>query len=192
VESVLEDPVSAVCFTPPLEAVAFYAAVVSHEVEHSAFGFNLGVEQSQIVGAIESPSCCFPVPWPPHRADTPDDVTLLALAKLGALFDSPLYLPNCTDDEIVRVTYAHFPLAEPTPEASPLPDKRFRVKACILTNGDAVWTYETPRSDDSPSGVRAGIQAHDVAAYIRNIRNLVTSDLQRRIKRRQFIIANRF
>lgn len=188
-ESALEDPISAVCCTPPLEAVAFYAAVVSHEVEHSAFGFNLGVEQSQVVGAIEPPSCCFPVPWPPHRADTQDDTTLLALAKLWALFDSPLYLPNCTDDEIVRITYAHFPLAEPTPEASPLPYKRFRVKACILTNGDAVWTYEIPRSSDFPPGVRAGMQESDVAPYIRG---LVTSDLQRRIKRRQFIIANQF
>lgn len=188
-ESVLKASVSAVCFTPPLEAVAFYAAVVSLEVEHSAFGFNFAIEQSLIVDAIESPSCCFPVEWPLHRADNQDDMMLLALAKLRALFDSPLYLPNSTDDEIVRITYAHFPVVEPTPEAPPLPYRRFRVKACILTNGDAVWTYETPRSGDFPPTVRAGMQESDVAAYIRN---LVASDLQRRIKRRQFIIANRF
>jgi hypothetical protein len=189
VESVLKTSVSPDCYAPPLQAVAFYAAIVSLTVERSTFGLNLGVEQSQLIAAIETPSSLAPVPWPPRHAETQDDITLLALTKLEATFASPRYIPNCADDEIVRITYAHFPVVEPTREASPLPYKRFRVKACILTNGDAVWTYETPRSGDFPPGVRTGMEESDVAAYIRN---LVTSDLKCRITRRQFIIANRF
>ena len=186
-ESCLKASVPPVCLAPPLQAVALYAAIVGQTVEHSAFGFNPGVGHSQLVAAIETPLYCGPTPWLPSRAENPDDLTLLALAKLQALFASSLHAPNGTSDEILRAAYAYFPLTEPTP-GEPPSDESFRVKACILNNGDGLWSYDVPSSDGVPPSIRARTRE---SAPVASIRNLVWADLQSRIARKRFIIANR-
>lgn len=170
--------VSPISTAPPSQAVALYTATVGLKVEYSAFGVNPAIDRSQLIAAIEPPPSWAPTPWPPHLVGGQDDITIFALAKLKALFDFAARLPNGTANEILRATYARFPLAEPTRAGSLLQYKRFRVEARILLNGDPEWSYEIPSSGKFPPGVRAEMRESDLDVFIQN---LVRADLQRRI-----------
>jgi len=187
VQPALKTAVSPVSDAPHHQAVAFYFAIIGSTVEHSAFGMNAALDRSKLIAALESPQRRVPTPSPRPHADSQDDLTLRALARLKAFFDCAGQLPRATADDILCARLTRFPLTEPTPAAPPPEYERFRVRAWILTNGDPKWSYEVS-SGDYPTGLKSEMQESDRGLFIQS---LVKADLESRIARKRFVVANR-
>jgi hypothetical protein len=157
--------------------VFIYTAVVGLKVERSKFAFDSSIDRQELAAAIESPPRWHLDPWPPQLTFTDADLTILAFAKLKALFDFMAMVPNGSAQEIRAALYALFPAVDPDVQVSGF--KRFPVEASILDNGDATWGYDIPAGDDFPPGVTGGMKESDLDLFIQN---LVRADLQEHLE----------